>query len=138
MLVKNGEIVPLDGKVVAGNSSVNLVHLTGESIPIPKAPGDDIPAGARNLEAALTIEVNRTSSDSTLARIIHLITQAHEAKPRLQRWLDQFGKHYATTIIGLTFLFALALPLFLAISYFGMKDRSTGLSRSSSPLRLAP
>ncbi len=119
MLVKNGEVVPLDGKVVAGNSSVNLVHLTGESVPIPKAPGDDIPAGARNLEAALTIEVNRTSSDSTLSRIINLITQAHEAKPRLQRWLDQFGKHYATTIIGLTFLFALALPLVLAISYFG-------------------
>jgi Zn2+/Cd2+-exporting ATPase len=119
VLVKNGEVVPLDGVVVTGESSVNLVHLTGESLPVPKAPGDPIPAGARNLEAALTVEVNRTSSDSTLARIIHLITQAHDAKPRLQRWLDQFGKRYATAVIGLTFLFALALPFILATSFFG-------------------
>ena len=119
LLVKNGEIVPLDGTVIEGSSSVNLVHLTGESVPIPKAPGDSIPAGARNLEAALTIEINRTSSDSTLSRIIHLITQAQEAKPQLQRWLDRFGKIYATTIIGLTFLFAISLPFLLEIAYLG-------------------
>jgi len=119
MVVKNGEIVPLDGKVIDGTSSVNLVHLTGESLPIPKSPGNLIPAGARNLESALTIEVTRLSSDSTLTRIIQLITQAHEAKPRLQRWLDRFGKRYATSVISLTFLFALSLPLFLAITYFG-------------------
>ena len=119
VLVKNGEIVPLDGTVIDGTSSVNLVHLTGESIPVPKTTGDSIAAGARNLEAALTIEVNRTSSDSTLARIIKLITQAQEAKPQLQRWLDQFGKHYATTIIVLTFAFALTFPLLFSMSYFG-------------------
>ncbi|HSX26092.1 MAG TPA: heavy metal translocating P-type ATPase [Chlamydiales bacterium] len=119
VLVKNGEIVPLDGKVIEGTSSVNLVHLTGESIPVPKKAGDAIPAGARNLESALIVEVNRTSSDSTLSRMIQLITQAAEAKPRLQRWLDQFGKHYATTIISLTFLFALLLPLVFSMTYFG-------------------
>jgi len=119
LLVKNGEIVPLDGQVIDGTSSVNLVHLTGESIPVPKQAGDPIPAGARNLEAALIIEVNRTSSDSTLARIIQLITQAQEAKPRLQRWLDQFGKHYATAIIALTFLFAVGLPFLSAMTFLG-------------------
>jgi len=119
LLVKNGEIVPLDGIVIEGASSVNLVHLTGESVPVPKRAGDPIAAGARNLEAALVIEVKRTSSDSTLARIIQLITQAHEAKPRLQRWLDQFGKHYATAIIALTLIFALGLPLVLSMTYLG-------------------
>ncbi len=119
VLVKNGEVVPLDGIVVDGHSSVNLVHLTGESLPVPKEPGDSVPAGARNLEAALTIEVTRTSSDSTLSRIIHLITQAHEAKPRLQRWLDRFGKRYATAVIGLTFLFALLLPFVFATPILG-------------------
>jgi Zn2+/Cd2+-exporting ATPase len=119
VLVKHGEIVPLDGKVVKGTSSVNLVHLTGESLPVPKTIEDPIPAGARNLEAALVIEVQRTSSDSTLSRIIQLITQAQEAKPRLQRWLDQFGQRYATAIIALTFIFAAGLPLIASMTYFG-------------------
>ncbi len=119
VLVKHGEIVPLDGKVVEGTSSVNLVHLTGESLPVPKTIDDPIPAGARNLEAALVIEVQRTSSDSTLSRIIQLITQAQEAKPRLQRWLDRFGQHYATAIIVLTFIFAAGLPFIASMTYFG-------------------
>ena len=139
LLVKNGEIVPLDAKVLEGTSSVNLVHLTGESIPVPKNPGDPVPAGARNLEAALVIEVNRTSSDSTLARIIQLITQAQEAKPRLQRWLDQFGKHYATAIILLTVFFAISLPFFLSMSYFGIEGsvyRSLAFLIAASPCAL--
>ena len=119
VLVKHGEIVPLDGKVVEGTSSVNLVHLTGESLPVPKTIDDPIPAGARTLEAALVIEVQRTSSDSTLSRIIQLITQAQEAKPRLQRWLDRFGQHYATAIIVLTFIFAVGLPFIASMTYFG-------------------
>ncbi len=119
LLIKAGEIAPLDGIVREGTSSVNLVHLTGESIPDPKKPGDELPAGARNLDAALVLEVTRTSGDSTLAKIIDLILQAQEAKPRLQRWLDRFGKTYATTIILLTFLFAAALPLLFSMSYSG-------------------
>jgi len=119
LLIQAGEIAPLDGKVKTGTSSVNLVHLTGESIPDLKEPGDELPAGARNLDAALVIEVTRTSGDSTLKRIIDLILQAQEAKPRLQRWIDQFGKIYATSVILLTLLFALALPSLFSISYSG-------------------
>ncbi len=119
MFVKHGEIVPLDGTVVEGISSVNLVHLTGESLPVTKTIQDTVPAGAKNLEAALVIEVTRTSSDSTLSKIIRLITEAHSAKPKLQRFLDRFGRHYASTIIALTFLFAMGLPLIASMSYFG-------------------
>jgi heavy metal translocating P-type ATPase len=111
IFVKHGEIVPLDGVIVEGISSLNLVHLTGESLPVPKKEKDSVPAGARNLEAALLIQATRTSSDSTLARIIQLITQAQEAKPKLQRFLDRFGKTYATSIIVLTLLFIFVLPL---------------------------
>lgn len=139
LLVRNGEIVPLDGKVVEGASSVNLVHLTGESAPVPKTAGDPVPAGARNLEAALVIEVERASSDSTLARIIQLITQAQEAKPRLQRWLDRFGKHYATAIIALTFLFAISLPFFFSVGYFGREGsvyRALAFLIAASPCAL--
>jgi len=119
LLIKAGEIVPLDGVVIEGSSSVNLFHLTGESLPVPKKKGEEVPAGARNLDGTLTLEVTRTSSDSTLSRIIQLITEAQEAKPQLQRFLDRFGKWYATTIISLFFIFALTIPLFFAIPYFG-------------------
>jgi heavy metal translocating P-type ATPase len=95
-----------------------------------------IAAGARNLESALVIEVTRTSADSTLSRIIRLITQAQEAKPRLQRWLDRFGKRYATTIITLTFLFALFLPHLFAMSYETSIYRALAFLIAASPCAL--
>jgi Cd2+/Zn2+-exporting ATPase len=110
LLVKAGEVIPLDGVVKEGSSFINLVHLTGESQPIPKKIGDTVPAGAGNLDGTLTIHVLRNSADSTLSRIIKLITQAQETKPKVQQFLDRFGKTYATTIITLAFLFALILP----------------------------
>jgi Zn2+/Cd2+-exporting ATPase len=119
LLVKAGELVPLDGIVLEGSSFVNLFHLTGESHPVSKQLGDEVPAGARNLDGTLTIEVTRKSRDSTLSQIITLITQAQEAKPKLQRALDRFGTYYAITIIFLSLFFALTLPHFLSIPYFG-------------------
>ncbi|MEN9654069.1 MAG: putative cadmium/zinc-transporting ATPase HMA1,chloroplastic [Chlamydiota bacterium] len=139
ILIKNGEIVPLDGIVIEGVSSVNLVHLTGESLPQSIGPGALVPAGATNLEGAITIEVRRTSSDSTLSRIVKLISEAQEAKPALQRWLDRFGKPYASSIIGLTFLFAVGLPMVMSIDYFGVEGsiyRSLAFLIAASPCAL--
>jgi Zn2+/Cd2+-exporting ATPase len=119
LLIKAGEVVPLDGMIIDGSSFVNLFHLTGESHPVPKKKGNEVQAGARNLDGTLTIEVTRTSSDSTLSRIIQLITAAQEAKPHLQRFLDRFGKWYAMAIMSLFFIFALTLPLFFSIPYLG-------------------
>jgi len=139
LFIKNGEIVPLDGRVIEGASSVNLVHLTGESMPVLKRAGDIVPAGARNLEAAIIIEVTRTSRDSTLSRIIQLIAEAEEAKPKLQRWLDRFGKRYASSIIGLTAVFAVGLPLFFSMPYLGTEGgiyRSLAFLIAASPCAL--
>lgn len=119
LLVKAGEIVPLDGEVVEGRSYVNLIHLTGESQPMAKTIGDDVPAGAGNLDGTLTIRVMRTSADSTVSRIIRLITAAQDAKPKVEQFLDRFGKYYATTIILLSLGFAIALPVFWNLPYLG-------------------
>lgn len=121
ILIKSGQIVPLDGVVIEGTSSLNLVHLTGENLPVRKTIGDTIPAGGRNLEGALTIDVTRTSSDSTLARIIQLVTQAQEARPTLQRWFDSLSRRYATTIIFLSLTFALTFPFLLSIPFLGVE-----------------
>ena len=119
ILIKAGEIVPLDGHVVEGRSDVNLVHLTGESQPILKTVGDDVPSGAGNLDGTLTLCVTRKSGDSTVSRIIRLITQAQEAKPQIEQFLDRFGKYYASTIILLAFAFALILPLITNLPFLG-------------------
>ncbi len=119
ILVKAGEIIPLDGQVLEGRSYVNLVHLTGESQPMGKTLGDEVPAGAGNLDGTLTIRVTRTSGDSTVSRIIKLITQAQDAKPKIEQFLDRFGKYYASTIILLSLAFAIALPLFWGLPYLG-------------------
>lgn len=139
ILIKSGQIVPLDGMVVEGASSVNLVHLTGENLPVTKNIGDDVPAGGRNLEGTLTLEVTRTSNDSTLARIVQLVTQAQEAKPALQRWFDKVSKRYAATIILLAAFFALIQPYIFSIPFFGVEGsvyRALAFLIAASPCAL--
>ncbi len=119
ILVKAGEIVPLDGIVVEGRSYINLVYLTGESAPISKDIGSEVTAGAGNLDGSLTIRVTRSSGDSTVSRIIRLITEAQGAKPKVEQFLDRFGRIYATSIISLAALFAFALPQIWNIPYLG-------------------
>ncbi|MFI5343925.1 MAG: heavy metal translocating P-type ATPase [Chlamydiales bacterium] len=139
ILVRAGEIVPLDGKVIDGISSVNLVHLTGESLPIMKKIDDEIPAGARNLDGTLTISVTHTSADSTLTRIIQLVTQAQEARPRLQRWFDRFSRTYALSIISLSAFFALSFPLIFSIPFLGFEGsiyRAVAFLIAASPCAL--
>lgn len=139
LLIKAGEVIPLDGIVKEGSSFVNLLHLTGESHPVPKKKGDEVPAGARNLDGTLTIEVTRTNRDSTLTRIIQLITQAQEAKPKLERFLERFGKWYAMTIISLFFLFATLLPFLFSMPYFGAEGgiyRALAFLIAASPCAL--
>jgi len=119
ILIKAGEVIPLDGTVLEGASSLNLVHLTGESTPIVKKKGDEVPAGSQNLEGTLTVQVDRTSADSTVARIIRLVTEAQGSRPKVQKQFDRYSKPYATTVIALTALFSLTLPLGFNIPYLG-------------------
>lgn len=139
ILVKAGQVVPLDGIVIEGTSSLNLVHLTGENLPVTKTVGDEVPAGGRNLDGALTIDITRTSADSTLSRIIKLVTEAQEARPALQRWFDSLSRTYAISIILLSALFAMTLPFLLNIPFFGMEGslyRALAFLIAASPCAL--
>lgn len=139
ILVKPGEVIPLDGIIIEGVSSLNLVHLTGESQPQTKKEGDPVPAGARNLDGALILNVTHTSGDSTIAKIIQLVTEAQEARPPWQRWFDKMSKRYATIIILLTGLFAITLPWIFNIPYLGVEGsfyRSIAFLIAASPCAL--
>jgi heavy metal translocating P-type ATPase len=140
ILVKAGEIIPLDGKVIDGSSYINLSHLTGESIPVSKRIGDDVPAGALNMDGSLSIEVTKTSAESTLSKIIRLITEASESKPRLEKILARFSRQYATTIILLSLFFGLVLPIiFSEMPYIGTEGsiyRALAFLIAASPCAL--
>ena len=139
ILVKAGEVVPLDGEVIAGDSSVNLVHLTGENLPAPKKVGDIVPSGARNLDGTLTLKVSHNSTESTLARLIKLITEAQESKPRLQWWIDRLSQGYALSIIFASFAFALLLPFISSEPYLGREGsiyRALAFLIAASPCAL--
>lgn len=120
--VRAGEVLPLDGKVIEGSSSLDVSHLTGEHAPIAISEGKDAPAGALNLEGALKLLVTRTGSHSTISRIINLICEANKAKPKLQTWFDKFGQKYSLFVIASSFLFALFLPVFIpSLTYLGVE-----------------
>lgn len=139
ILIKAGEIIPLDGQVIDGISSVNMMHITGESIPVTKKLHDEVQAGSKNLDGVLTVLVTKTYQESTLAKIIHLITQAQEAKPQVQKLLDRYGSNYAKTIIFLAFMFSLTLPQIFDMNYFGIEGaiyRSLSFLIAASPCAL--
>lgn len=139
LIIKPGDIIPLDGVIKEGRSFVNLVHLTGESQPISKTKDDQVQAGAKNLDGTLTIRVTKTSNESTLSRIIKLIHHAQETKPKVQKFLDKFGRVYAITIIALSAVFAILLPFVLSIPFSGYEGsiyRALAFLIAASPCAL--
>ena len=109
--IRSGSRVPLDGEVISGNSSVDQAPITGESVPVDKAPGDPVFAGTVNQEGSLTVRVTKAAGDSTLARIIQLVGEAEEQKPPTQRWVDRFAAIYTPAVFIAAILVAVLPPL---------------------------
>ncbi len=111
ILAKPGERLPMDGRVVAGASTVNQAPITGESVPVEKGIGNDVFAGSINGSGALEIEVTRLAADNTISRIIHMVEEAQSQKAPAQRWIDRFARYYTPAIVGFAILVALVPPL---------------------------
>ena len=111
VVIKPGEKVPVDGTVVAGSSSVNQAPITGESLPIDKAPGDEVFAGSINGRSALDVRVTRYRRDTTLARIIHLVEKAQAQRAPVQSFVERFARVYTPAVIGLALALAVIPPL---------------------------
>lgn len=103
-IVKPGERLPLDGVIVDGEAAVDQASITGESIPVRKASGDTVFAGTINTNGHLTVGVTKLAKDSTLARLIQMVEEAHSEKAQTQRWIDTFEQYYATGVIIFTAL----------------------------------
>jgi len=94
VLVKPGDRIPVDGKVVSGHSTVNQATITGESIPVEKTIGDKTFAGTMNENGALEIIVEKIGEDTTLAHVIQLVEEAQEKKAPIQNIADRFTTYF--------------------------------------------
>ncbi len=109
VIVMPGERIPVDARVVTGDSAVNQAPITGESAPVRKQPGAKVFAGTINGDGALEMESLRAAEDSTLARIIRLVEQAHSQRARAEQWVERFARYY-TPIVMLLALAVFVLP----------------------------
>ncbi len=101
VLVKNGAKVPVDGVVVRGSAALDEASITGESIPAEKASGDRVFAGTISRGGFLEVEARGVGADTTLARIIHRVEEAQDAKARTQVFMDRFATWYTPGIMAL-------------------------------------
>jgi Cd2+/Zn2+-exporting ATPase len=106
-----GELVPADGKVVAGESAVDESNLTGEAKPAPKRPGSEVAGGTLNSWGRLIVQVTRAEKDSALQRIVRLIREAQDSKAPAQRAIDKWGDAYALFALSASALFYVFLRL---------------------------
>ncbi len=107
-----GGRIPADGVVLAGESSVDEAPITGESVPVHKGPGAGVYAGSINADGALTVEVAKEASDTTIARIVHLVTEAEAGKSPTARFIDRFSRYYTPAVLLFATLTAIVPPLF--------------------------
>ncbi|XP_021714382.1 probable cadmium/zinc-transporting ATPase HMA1, chloroplastic [Chenopodium quinoa] len=143
VLVQAGEFVPVDSVVSQGRSTITIEHLTGEVKPIERGVEDRIPGGARNLDGMLVVKALKTWKESMLSKIVQLTEEAHQNKPKLQRWLDEFGEQYSKVVMVLSVAIALVGPIIFKWPFFstagcrGSIYRALGLMVAASPCALA-
>ena len=99
IIVKPGEKVPLDGKVIEGNSMVDTAALTGESVPREVKVGDNILGGCINKNGLLTIEVEKEFGESTVAKILDLVQNASSKKAPTENFITKFARYYTPIVV---------------------------------------
>lgn len=104
IIVKPGEKVPIDGEIVSGTTSVNVSHLTGESVPILKTVGQTILSGSVVLDGVITVKTTTEFKDSAVSRILTMIEDASEKKSRTETIISKFSKYYTFIVMGLAVL----------------------------------
>lgn len=113
IVVRPGEKIPMDGRVLSGVSAVNQAAITGESIPVQKGPGGEVFAGTLNGEGLLEVEVSRPAADTTLSKIIRLVEKAQAQRAPAQKFIETFARYYTPAVIALAAGIILVPPLLL-------------------------
>ncbi|MCR4849556.1 MAG: cadmium-translocating P-type ATPase [Bacteroidales bacterium] len=116
ILVKPGEKVPLDGVVVEGNTALNTVALTGESVPRNVEEGDEVISGCVNLSGLVKVRTTKTFGESTVAKIIDLVENASESKSKSENFITKFARVYTPVVVFAALALAVIPPLIISLS----------------------
>lgn len=136
VIVKPGQRIPADGKVVAGTSAVDQSPVTGESMPVEKEADAQVFAGTVNGEGELSIEVTRLTRESTLARMVALVAEAQTEKSPTQRFTEQFERLFVPAVLaGVTLL--IMVPALLGFAFSESFYRAMAVLVAASPCALA-
>ncbi len=136
VLVRPGERIPVDGLVEAGSSHVNQAPITGESLPVSKAMGDEVFAGSVNASGLLEIRATRRFQDNTINRIIAMIEDAQGKKAPYQELVDRFARHYTPAVLAAAILIAVLPSLLFNAPFEKWFYQSLGLLLVACPCAL--
>jgi len=134
--LRPGDRIALDAIIVRGSGSFDESSITGESMPVTKMAGDQIFAGAVNQTAAIDAQVTKLASESTLARIIDMVSDARERKASTQSFLDRFEQYYAMAVIVAVALFIVLVPPLTGADFGDTFYRAMTLLTVASPCAL--
>lgn len=135
-VVRPGERIPLDGRVLSGESSVNQAPITGESVPVHKAHGAEVFAGTVNGDGALEIENLRPAQDTTLAHVTRMVEEAQSRRSATERWVDRFAAVYTPIVMGIALVILTGPPLLLGAEWTEWIYRSLVLLVIACPCAL--
>lgn len=113
IVIKPGEKVPLDAKVIAGSSMLDTSALTGESVPAEVSEGNALLSGCININGLLTAEVTREFSESTVSKILDLVENAAVKKAKTEHFITKFARYYTPAVVGLAALISILPPLLI-------------------------
>ena len=113
VLIKPGEKIPVDGRIIDGESAVNESPVTGESVPKSKQKGDTVYAGSINGRGSLEVRTTNRAEDNTISRIVHMVEEAQAQKAPSQRFSETFGRYYTPCVITLAVIVAALGPVLL-------------------------
>ncbi len=117
IVIKPGERVPLDGRVISGESMVDTSALTGESVPRRVETGSEIISGCINESGVLRVEVTKEFDDSTVARILELVENASSKKAQVENFITRFARYYTPAVVAAAALLAVVPPLALGAGF---------------------
>jgi Cd2+/Zn2+-exporting ATPase len=118
VIVRPGDRVASDGEVIEGQSEVDEAPVTGESIPVGKAAGDQVYAGSINANGLLRIRITRTAADNTIARIVHLVEEAQASKAPTARFIDRFSAYYTPAAMAAALVVIVGPPLLAGADWY--------------------
>lgn len=136
VVVRPGEKIPLDGRVLRGTSSIDQAPITGESVPVEKVVGSEVYAGTINGDGLLEIETTKDAGDTTLARIVRMVGDAHSRRAPSEKWVEKFAAIYTPVVMASAALLFLVPPLLFGGEWYEWFYRSLVLLVIACPCAL--